>query len=709
MALAGHGFELIGVSLFGPKPLEAVHVELGGGLSVLYGLNGTGKSTILREAEAVLRGVAPGQRGGVSSQHSCLHVRFTALEADPDLFERSQFEQCLVESLLGSENAVNVPSFETRLKQWKWILNYCLQQELGSEWIWDEPVLSHQKAIAFSLVSIGTLDHPAWGSYVSTELSNEEWTALRERLEVQRRVAQKMLSTGTLGNADVESLFSGTNPVAAFGETPWTQLAPHEGVLDNDHLISDWPTRFPLPVSRLGQLNVSPVHIISDSGSIAGTRDTTNNLLVSLAEEHGELIEIADDSETRLNPQFLKAVERLEYGANAFLELTGPHYFKLELELKSPHEWFVGEIPEWVASTGGKSIGIGRLSGAELRWALAALQWTLSGLDTSRPQVFLIDEPERGLHRLREQELPRMLQTLCTRSENLMVLAASHAPAFLDVRVGTNLRHVSRLQGHPTVLQPIDLGSSPLMSQSAESLGLSPSDLLQLTRVFVLVEGAHEEIVLRAALGDDIRGAGGRIIPIYGAGHARSIADARILFDATAASIVFVLDNVRSGPALQIWNQASREYREGNRKAAKITLSRLGKLGSGGEPVWLQALGERAIETNVLHRIKPFGLSKRDILCYLPVSAFLPSAATWEELSAEYEFAKRRQVTKESFKAWLKLRRGADFSRQTVERASQAMGDQLPAEFTELSLFIQGLGLLGPVDDLDASPTSTDR
>lgn len=425
------------------------------------------------------------------------------------MFERSQFEEAVVESFLVPEEE-DIPAFGTRLEQWHWMLNYCLQQELDSDWIWELPVLARQETVAFCLVPIGTLDRPAWGSYMSAQLSEEEWTALKDQREVQQRVADKALSTGTLSNADVQSLVSGTNPLAAFGETPWTRLTDIKGGQGNDYL-KDWPKHFPLPLSPLGQLSVPPVHIISDTGSIAGTRDATNSLLVSLAEEHGELIEIADDSETRLNPRFMKAVERLEADANAFLELTGPHFFKLGLELKSPHEWFVGEIPEWTAFIHETSIGIGRFSGAELRWALAALQWALSGLDTMRPQVFLIDEPERGLHRMREQELPQMLRTLCTRSENLMVLAASHAPSFLDVRVGTKLRHVSRLPGYPTVLRPIDLGSSSLISASAESLGLSASDLLQLTRVFVLVEGVHDEIVLNAALGDDIRRAEGAL------------------------------------------------------------------------------------------------------------------------------------------------------------------------------------------------------
>ena len=50
MALKGHGFEVVGISLFGPQPLDSVHLDLDDELTVLYGLNGSGKTSILREA-----------------------------------------------------------------------------------------------------------------------------------------------------------------------------------------------------------------------------------------------------------------------------------------------------------------------------------------------------------------------------------------------------------------------------------------------------------------------------------------------------------------------------------------------------------------------------------------------------------------------------------------------------------------------------------
>ncbi|MGW6174102.1 hypothetical protein ACWF5H_11470 [Arthrobacter sp. NPDC055138] len=700
MVLAGHGFELVGVSIFGPEPLDAVHLNLDEGLSVLYGLNGSGKTTVLSEVEAVLAGIGPNHPYGVSSTRSCLHIRLTSLEADPGQFEPSSFELALMDSILDPMGADSPPR-PTRFEKWQEVLNDFLCEEKESDWIWDDPLLAKQQNVHFALVPIGTPNKPAWGSYLSAELSKTEWSALKRVVDVQRDFFTSVLENQDASGIKAVQAAVQECSISGQWETPWTKVAS-KGAVERD-LVSGWPAHFALPISLLGRIEVAPVHVISDRGTMEGVQEASNNLLVSLAESEGELIDIATESETQLNPRFLLAVSEVTSAANTFLDLTGPHYFTLELELKSPSEWFVGEVPEWWAKSGDIEVGLGRLSGAELRWAKTALQWAITGQDTSRPQIFLIDEPERGLHRARERELPRAMNSLCRASQNLSVLAASHAPAFLDVRVGAILHHVSRLREYPTVLHSVDLSSQASLSQSAHSLGLAPSDLLQLTRVFVLVEGIHDEIVLDTLIGDSIRDGGGRIIPINGAAHARSIADARILFDATEASVVFVLDNVVGREASEIWESAVGAYENGQRKVAKSILARLTDLSFGGESLWLRELGERAIDCNVIHRIRPFGLSKRDILCYLPVTDFVSGARRWEDLETEYDRARRDGRTKMAFKSWLTTMRGADFSRANIEKAAKSMPRPLPREFTELALLSQSFGLLGPLDLLDGA------
>lgn len=699
MSLNGHGFEIRGLSLFGPEPLEAIHLDIDDRLTVLYGLNGSGKTSILREAEAVLHGIGPGQISGVASRRSCLHVRITRLDEQGKGLGMSPFENSLLDSLGASHlELTRLPTDWVRRDGWHLAINDVLSRihDQYPDWIWDMPLLAQQTSVDFCLVPTGTAERPAWGTYLSAQLSKDQWEALLEYNEKFRSMISALLADPDLKH--VETLKGLRSPLIDFEETPWNRLVEGPEQLARDYL-TQWPQQFSLPVAPLGEVLGPPVHVISERGTITSITEGTNRMLVQLAEEYGELIEIADASTTEMNPQFSAAVALLEKNANLFLELTGPHFFTLRLELKSPGEWFVGEVPEWTAIVDGRVISISRLSGAELRWALASLQWALAGLDESRPQIFFIDEPERGLHRMRERELPQMLNSLRGSSKNLMVLAASHAPAFLDVRVDAALQHVSRLRGLPTVLRDVDLGASSLTSETATNLGLTPSDLLQLTRVFVLVEGVHDEIVLDELIGDDIRRAGGRILPINGAAHARSIADARILFDATDAAVVFVVDNVNGSEALKIWDNATKRYLEGKRKEARANLAGLSRLGSGGEVVWLQALGERAIDAHVLHRIRPIGLLERDILCYLPVSKFVPGQATWKQLESDYDKARAAGVTKDNFKSWLKTTRGAKFTREHVKEAAKSM-DSLPQEFTDLSVTVQGLALLGVPDEL---------
>lgn len=679
--------------------MDAVHLDLDDKLTVLYGLNGSGKTSILREAEAVLRGIGVGNMGGADSNRSCLHVRLTKLDERGQGLAMSPFETSLLGSLSASDlDLTRLPLDWVRRDGWHLAINDILSRmpDLYPDWIWELPLLAQQESIDFSLVPTGSSANPAWRTYLSAQLNDQQWEALRTYNRAFRDAVSVMLVDPDVRHLDAMKSLS--SPLLDFEDTLWSRLVDGPGRLERDYL-SQWPQHISLPVAPLGEVFDAPVHIISDRGTIASITEATNRMLVQLAEEYGELIEIADASTTEMNPQFSAAVAQLEKNANLFLELTGPHFFSLGLELKSPSEWFVGEVPEWTATVDDRGISIGRLSSAELRWALASLQWALSGLDESRPQVFIMDEPERGLHRMRERELPQMLNALRGNSANMMIMAASHAPAFLDVRVDAALHHISRLRGYPTALRKVDLGTTSLTSDTATNLGLTPSDLLQLTRVFVLVEGAHDEIVLNELIGGDVRRAGGRIMPINGASHARSIADARILFDATDAAVVFVIDNVDGPNALKIWDAAIERYLAGKHKEAKGALAGLSRLGSGGEAVWLQTLGERAIDARVLHRIRPLGLMKRDILCYLPASRFVPGALTWDQLEYDYDKARAAGLTKENFKSWLRKTRGANFARETVQDAATSVVT-LPREFAELSLTIQSLALLGAPDEL---------
>ncbi|WP_446698029.1 AAA family ATPase [Arthrobacter sp. TS-15] len=123
------------------------------------------------------------------------------------------------------------------------------------------------------------------------------------------------------------------------------------------------------------------------------------------------------------------------------------------MDLKTSKAWFVGETPEWKvttvhASNGDRTFDLTDLSTAEQRWGVAAVQWALAGAsDDNRPRALLIDEPERGLHRLREKDLPPALSRLCMKDPHLTVITASHAPAFLDLRTNSEILRTTRAPG----------------------------------------------------------------------------------------------------------------------------------------------------------------------------------------------------------------------------------------------------------------------
>src|SRR3954454_3716549 len=60
MPIAGDGYEILGVSVFGDGPLaHGIHMPLDPGVTALYGLNGAGKTRLLRAVSRALTGVAP--------------------------------------------------------------------------------------------------------------------------------------------------------------------------------------------------------------------------------------------------------------------------------------------------------------------------------------------------------------------------------------------------------------------------------------------------------------------------------------------------------------------------------------------------------------------------------------------------------------------------------------------------------------------------
>lgn len=357
---------------------------------------------------------------------------------------------------------------------------------------------------------------------------------------------------------------------------------------------------------------------------------------------------------------------------------------RLQLEVRPLGRWAVEGAMHWHVAYGAyglRKVPIAGLSRAETRWARIAVRRALdlTGVSTA----LIIDEPEAALHRAAERHMARGLDGLTTLGPQVVV--ATHSPEVLNAQT-TGLIHVSKKDGRTSVGQMPALGPETL-----EKLGLSPSDLLGLYRIFLLVEGEHDKDVIQALCGDFLEAARVKIIPVRGASHLPRTVESHVLFDLSDAHLVAVLDNVRTEEITAAWMEAQTRYLSGDGESAIEYLNGefnkyKGKKGKE-EYEWIGTWLNRALQKGVAARINPWGLKARDIIEYLPVEVLVPKAGkSWDELRHEHDTAlpsldKTKRL--HEFKVWLTYTYGADTSVSNVRRAATSM-TEIPAEFKKL-------------------------
>ena len=169
--------------------------------------------------------------------------------------------------------------------------------------------------------------------------------------------------------------------------------------------------------------------------------------------------------------------------------------------------------------------------------------WPIENGGNPRLAIFLVEEPETGLHPEAQRQLASSLRGWATYGLQLVVV--THSPVFVNAAPPTGLRLARRADRdtsgesrEPTIVRPTDLG------QIRESLGVRPSDVL-LARRFVIVEGSSDQLVLTTwarRLGYDLRASGVQLVPSHGFGFAKQVA--RFLDLAyEGAEFIVVLDN----------------------------------------------------------------------------------------------------------------------------------------------------------------------
>jgi len=391
-------------------------------------------------------------------------------------------------------------------------------------------------------------------------------------------------------------------------------------------------------VSSLSHFDRPPFVVMGEPGADVDVRTRLYLANQTWIEESEVFEPDMSDAEVRDAGDLVLAVASSSLGdrATEILSALLPHAPRLVCSLLDRDQQLRGETGLWRAELGGDvTLELTELSFATERLARVAIELALAEhLDPDALKVLLLDEPDLGLHRLAERQLFLALRDLATHPD-LVVIAASHSPTPFALE-GVKMHHVRRRpDGAITVTQLSAPGR-----QGLEALGLSVSDLLPVVRVFLLVEGRHDEILLSALFADGPEGferAGVHLLAMHGGRKATSVVDSALLWDYTDAKVAVLLDRVAAEALAVLWNEVLvRALTERPdhlaawfRETARATLQ--GEITGNGKATeidWIVTLGSRAIERGVTHRLVPMGHPADDILAYLPEGSL--GAPTWQ-------------------------------------------------------------------------------
>lgn len=667
MPLLGDGYEVMGVTLLNEPPIGVVDLELDAGVTALYGLNGAGKSTVLNLVDRAFAGEPTnvavlihvrlpdaGRRdstGLIGKIRTALHDRLTKLTRswlDEDAYAEGVFTNDLepwaqlgVMPALGSQSVGELTRllYEARIDQdrdadadtWDWMIDDVLERLHLVLYVTKAGWTAH----------MGTTVTPGSALARDVDAIADHWRAVL-RQDEGVHVTEDMPWIATLWGARSITLRTliGAPAGVPYALPPWAAV----------DLLEVGPLS-PFPIVEL---------LARDESAL----DDITRALVTILEDGEHVLVAAADDEVIIHPEVLGTVREVESNANRFLSTLLEHAPTVHFELGGPEDWLHGRggwraVDPWSGAT----VELDALSRAQRRYSELAIRLALHAAeDLTTPLVFVQDEPESGLHRSAEEHLMDGLTKLIVEGRSVVSIVATHSAAALN-NPRVHPVHVVRGASGRTELRvmPSFTRDHLHIQLAPETLGVPPATLLQMIRVFVCVEGLHDEAVLEGLFSSELDQMRAQVVRMSGASNTKAVIDAQLIFQFTSAPIVVVLDNISQG-ALSAWEAARAASLAGEEKAARRQLELLGAF-DGGEAAWLRELGERCLATGTWHRVHVFGLSLPDIVCYLPSPIV---GAKWDDLIAAWRRSSERPA---NIKEWVEREHGTRLSIKSVRAA----------------------------------------
>ena len=654
-------FPITGITVVAGPPVGVAHIRLTRGLNLVYGVNGVGKSRTLDAIASVLTGW--GGSGGTTPTDRCTRALYASggvhFSAPISLLSSSdQAFRVLAECVgLGPDPAISISfsveddkdakdKYETA---WEELDTETLRTQLAkaafAEASWANPTIEECER----LVEDGHwMVTPCGDIFVSASASttgsldwfadNSDWNISIERL---KEFGQ--FEWGTNQQDDGRQAEWG---FANIGRNVRDRLPPHPylfgmdcpdwlsipvacvGGLARDYSIGNGP--MPHPLESLFSLGVE-VNPEDRSQRFFDRDKQTRDWLIRRTRAIGgiqasiarvENRSILLDTNSEISKEFRQAKGEIETAASRFLAEFFDDAPELWVRIDSPDKWFEGQKPiEWKARTSsGIPLSLNQLGSAHRRFSDFAIQralrtenWDLKNDSSETSSIALIDEPERALHRLGEAKVFEGLKNLAG-----IVIAATHSPTLI-ADSSVNLIHLAPTgTGLVSITNHIGgyAGSrdrSP--SQIASELGITLSDLLSLLKVVVLVEGAHDELVVGAMCPEIAQQADVRMLTLGGTKGIPGIAKSTFLIHMTDAHIVVATDNAQQAWLEGVEARVIDRRNRGHNWRRELEDARNAHT-TPEERHLLDLLGS-AIETNQESRVHYFGFSKPDIVKFI--------------------------------------------------------------------------------------------
>ncbi|WP_079552747.1 ATP-binding protein [Arthrobacter sp. 49Tsu3.1M3] len=691
---------LLGMRLYGP-PLSDVTVQFGPALTAFYGRNGAGKTSILNGLRNAFAGrtkyitqlIMQADSGSVAFEWVVRSIKETARDlpyklkyegTDADVIGYAirswflsggrHFDPSLSEDEIKS-------AFVHELAE---LTSIAILPAGGEESSWDvwlcmPPQGSGSPAIEGAVARLVNLwnkederetlllakEEQLEAQFEAGEITEGKFSERQDEIEVAWEEIGKEVGWGVF------------EPVAGFAwDFVWSDDADSVRRFIS-RMLGDG---LPVPVVKLFSTKTMPFELEDDEDDSDLDRVTAVKLMARL-DSRPEEEKAAQDTDELLR----RWVQELETEVNTIYSTLLQDAPTLTLKLSHPSRWLAEKPVQWIVRYGHEAVPLISLSRAERRWARIAIRRALDF--NSLIAASVIDEPEAALHRAAERHMSGGLEALTAFGPQLIL--ATHSPEVLNSSA-TKCVHVSKTEGKTRVGQVPDL-----RPESLAVLGLSPSDLLGLYRIFLLVEGVHDEIVLRAFCGPALDEARVKIIPMHGGRNLPGSIESQVLFDLTDAHLVAVLDDIRIHEVNDVWNEAVKLWQSNEQDLAMTRLTSAFRGRKGSEYEWITNWLGRALKHQVHSRIEPYGFRARDIIEYLPVEVMVPEAEkSWDDLRREHDQAipsldKRKGL--HNFKQWLSRTYKADISVSAISRGAEAATD-VPEEFQKFSYRIREIG-----------------